>query len=146
MTILKILVCTMNPKPCFSSWNFPIIVLHGISTIEVNWFNPKLLFDLPRNYFAILELSWRCALFTIFLAQLLATLKVHFDIQLWILCTLIFNLQAPKFCTLLLPIVFSRVGTTPFSEGTPPFWVPPLPESNLKSYPPLSNSHPNWCM
>ena len=82
VAILKILVCTMNPKPCCSGWNFPIIILHGISTIEVNWFNPKLLFDLPRKLFTILELSRRFILFTIFLAQLLTTLKIHFDIQL----------------------------------------------------------------
>ena len=63
VAILKILVCTMNPKPCCSGWNFPIIILHGISTIEVNWFNPKLLFDLPRKLFTILELSRRCPLY-----------------------------------------------------------------------------------
>ena len=68
------------------------MILHGISTIEVNWFNPKLLFDLPRKLFTILELSRRFILFTIFFAQLLTTLKIHFDIQLQILCTLIFNL------------------------------------------------------
>ena len=29
----------------------------------------------------------------------------------------------------------------------PPFWEPPLSEANLKSPPPpLSESHPNWCM
>ena len=28
----------------------------------------------------------------------------------------------------------------------PPFWVPPLSEANLKSYPRHSESHPNWCM
>ena len=43
-------------------------------------------------------------------------------------------------------IVSSRIGT-PFSEGTlPPFWVPLLSDANLKSYPPLSESHPNLCM
>ena len=92
MAILIILACTMNPKLCFSGRKFPIVILHGISTIEVNWFDPKLLFDLPRKLFTILELS-RCVLFTIFLAQLLTTLKNHFDIQIWILpTTLIFNL------------------------------------------------------
>ena len=73
VAILKILVCTMNSKPCFSSWNFPIMILHGISTIAVNWFNSKLLSDLPRKLFTILELSRRCILFTILLAQLLTT-------------------------------------------------------------------------
>ena len=35
----------------------------------------------------------------------------------------------------------------PFSEGTPPLsGYPPLSEANLKSYPSLSESHPNWCM
>ena len=35
----------------------------------------------------------------------------------------------------------------PFFEGTtPPFWVPPLSEASLKSYPPLSEIHPNWCI
>ena len=90
--ILKILVCTINPKPCFGCWNFPIMIVHGIFTIEGNWFDPKLLFDLPRKLFTILELSRRCVLFTIFLVQLLTTLKIHFDTKIWILCTLIFNL------------------------------------------------------
>ena len=41
-------------------------------------------------------------------------------------------------------IVFSRVGTPPFLRDPPPFFS----EANLKSYPPppLSESHPNWCM
>ena len=47
-----------------------------VSTIEVNWFDPNLLFDIPRKLFTILELSRRCVLFTIFLAQLLTTLKI----------------------------------------------------------------------
>ena len=80
-------MCTMNPKPCFSGWNFPIVILHGTSTTEVNWFDPKLLFEISRKL-TILELS-RFSLFTISLAQLLTTLKTNFDIQLWILCTLI---------------------------------------------------------
>ena len=66
------------------------MILHGTSTTEVNWFDPKLLFELPRKLFTILELS-RFALFTISLAQLLTTLKTNFDIQLWILCTLIWG-------------------------------------------------------
>ena len=33
-------------------------------------------------------------------------------------------------------IVSSRVGTPP----------PPFSDANLKSYPPLSGSYPNWCM
>ena len=66
------------------------MILHGTSTTEVNWFDPKLLFELPRKFFTILELS-RFALFTISLAQLLTTLKTNFDIQLWILCTLIWG-------------------------------------------------------
>ena len=35
-------------------------------------------------------------------------------------------------------IVFSRAGTPPFPREppSPPFWVPPLSEANLKSYPP----------
>ena len=63
------------------------MILHGTSTTEVNWFDPKLLFELSRKL-TILELS-RFSLFTISLAQLLTTLKTNFDIQLWILCTLI---------------------------------------------------------
>ena len=44
-------------------------------------------------------------------------------------------------------IVSSRSATPHFSEGTPrPFWVPALSEANLKSYPPLSEIYPNWCM
>ena len=66
------------------------MILHSTSTTEVNWFDPKLLFELPRKLFTILELS-RFALFTISLAQLLTTLKTNFDIQLWILCTLIWG-------------------------------------------------------
>ena len=57
---------TMNPKPCFSRWNFPVMILCGIPTIEVDWFDPKLLFDLPRKLFTILELSRNCVLFPIF--------------------------------------------------------------------------------
>ena len=30
---------------------------------------------------------------------------------------------------------FPQGWNSPFSEGTPPFWVPPLSEANLKSYP-----------
>ena len=35
-----------------------------------------------------------------------------------------------------------------FLQGwnSPPFEVPLLSEANLKSYTPLSESHPNWCM
>ena len=71
------------------------MILHGTSTTEVNWFDPKLLFELPRKFFTILELS-RFALFTISLAQLLTTLKTNFDIQLWIVCTLIWGLFPGK--------------------------------------------------
>ena len=63
------------------------MILHGTSTTEVNWFYPKLLFEISRKL-TTLELS-RFSLFTISLAQLLTTLKTNFDIQLWILCTLI---------------------------------------------------------
>ena len=51
-------------------------------TIGVNWFDPKLLVDLPRKLFTILELSQRRVLFTIFLGKLLTTLEINFDIQL----------------------------------------------------------------
>ena len=69
------------------------MILHGISTIEVTWFDPKLLFDHPKKRFTILELSRMSVLFTFYLAQHLANLEIHFDIQLWILCTSIFNLE-----------------------------------------------------
>ena len=48
---------------------------------------------------------------------------------------------------LYVGIVSSRVGTPPFLREPPPFLgTPPLSEANLKSYSPLSESHPNWCM
>ena len=35
----------------------------------------------------------------------------------------------------------------PFSEVTPPrSGYPRLSEANLKSFPPLSEIHPNWCL
>ena len=47
-------------------------------------------------------------------------------------------------------IVSSRVGTPLFLRDPPPSphlsGYPPLSEANLKSYTPLSESHPNWCM
>ena len=46
-------------------------------------------------------------------------------------------------------IVSSRVGPPPFFfflREPPHFWVPPFSEANLKSYPPFSESYPNWCM
>ena len=63
-----------------------------------------------------------------------------------------YKVTSPKFSK--IGIVFSSVGNTPpappipasFSEETYPFWVPPLSEASLKSYAPLSESHPNWSM
>ena len=43
-------------------------------------------------------------------------------------------------------IVSSRVGTPPFQRESSLSGNPPLSEANQKSYPPLSESHPNWCM
>ena len=34
----------------------------------------------------------------------------------------------------------------PFSERMPPFWVSPSFWSKFKNLPPLSESHPNWCI
>ena len=45
----------------------------------------------------------------------------------------------------LSPIVSSRV-ETPLFLRKPPFWVPPSFWSKFKKLPPLSESHPNWCM
>ena len=50
------------------------------------------------------------------------------------------DIQVFPFLSSLFRVGTSRDGTPPpsppgFSEGTPPFWVPPLSEANLKSYP-----------
>ena len=48
---------------------------------------------------------------------------------------------------ILETIVSSGVGTPLVSQGTHPLsGYPPLSEANLKSCPPLSEMHPNWCM
>ena len=49
---------------------------------------------------------------------------------------LVYHAQNCLFLSTFKTIVSSRVGTPPFSEGTPPFWVPPSFWSKLKKLPP----------